>query len=79
MSEYNDAAGNRSKKRVVQNRRQSMAREEEALINIAKKIGHHGKENFIEYVRQTRNTNLRGDYVDHIFQMAGFKGKDNAG
>ena len=71
MSKYNDAAGNRSKERVERNRKHSIAQEEEVLIKMAKKIGHHGEENFAEYVRQTRNTKLTKEYVDHIFTMAG--------
>lgn len=45
------------------------------LLNVAKKIGHHGLKDFIEYTRQRCNTAITEEYARDLLSRAGHGAK----
>lgn len=73
MNPYNDAAGNRSNCRVRAAKHDSAARLDAELVNYARKIGHHGVANFVEFVRQRTNAQIGDDYARDVLSRGGFQ------
>lgn len=43
------------------------------LLEMARKTGHHGTKNFIEYTRQRCNVAITEEYARDLLSRAGFK------
>lgn len=72
MSPYNDAAANRSKRRVALAGRESAGRLDGELYQMAKAAGHHGVANFIEYARQRCKVAITPEYARELLARGGY-------
>lgn len=53
-------------------RAECLARQDSALLDFAKRIGHHGQADFIESVRQRYNMAITPEYAADLLSRAGF-------
>jgi hypothetical protein len=67
-----DNAAKRSGARVRANAAASRDRLDSELVQIARKIGHHGIANFIEYARQRCSAAITGDYARDLLSRGGY-------
>jgi LytS/YehU family sensor histidine kinase len=68
-----DNAAKRSRARVKQDGRESAARLDSEVRNVAAKIGHHGPVNLIEVIRQRCKARLDPDHARELCILAGWK------
>jgi hypothetical protein len=66
MTIYLDDAGKRSAKRQKQNAAENRARLDAEIRVCAKKSGHHGAAEFVEYIRQRCNVAITLDYAKEL-------------
>ena len=72
MTQSLDAPARRSRARVAANGAASAARLDGELLSIARKIGHHGVRNFVEYARQRCSVALTDEYARDLLSRGGY-------